>query len=713
MAVRALALATAAALTSCVGADAPGHDEPSDFDPVSWSSPDGKADFSGISAVFDRNDIMDGCRVHDRRRRRQRGPGVPRSLAVRHAQLARRRDARRQAVRRRSDRRSRTRSGIDPVVLLARMQVESSLVSATVDAEHEPDRHALGCGCPDASSVLPARTSGLSSQLRCAAEVLAGKLDESQDGTGTVDQGQVAQDRRSANGHAARARDRRALRVHAVGPAGQRRQLVGVERDAQVPQALRRRWYAAPAVTDVALPAFAATFVAGGGRDIDPRGCRICRRSRRRARAARRSGRRRGRPRDRRSRQRAAARARGAARRPREDRRRAARAARRTCARVAPRSSALRRSRSRVSPDPRRRRRPARLRVRRARPRRGRLRLRRGAARARPPARRTRSSASRSSTVRSSSCARAAARTPVEQDVIGKVDERAVAPSTACRSRSIRSAGSTPACSPTCASIAAASRASRAGKRVLNLFSYTGALERRVRARRRGGRDERRHVGRRAGVGAGQLRAREPHRRRVAVRDRRRRALPRRAPRATRSATTSSSIDPPTFSTARGSAVGARSRLSSADRAGRRGDPRRRPAVARGEHPRARLARASSPQGPARAGRTGAIVEQGGLPPEYPTVAAQPHDRYLQICVLRVVVDVRPLHGDATGGPDRGPRGDARSRRAQNEWWKPRFNVAPTQPAPVVTLRDGVRVVEMMRWGLVPFWGTSRARSRR
>jgi putative SOS response-associated peptidase YedK len=41
-----------------------------------------------------------------------------------------------------------------------------------------------------------------------------------------------------------------------------------------------------------------------------------------------------------------------------------------------------------------------------------------------------------------------------------------------------------------------------------------------------------------------------------------------------------------------------------------------------------------------------------------------------------------------------------------NEWWKPRFNVAPTQPAPVCTLRDGVRVVEMMRWGLVPFWGT-------
>lgn len=41
-----------------------------------------------------------------------------------------------------------------------------------------------------------------------------------------------------------------------------------------------------------------------------------------------------------------------------------------------------------------------------------------------------------------------------------------------------------------------------------------------------------------------------------------------------------------------------------------------------------------------------------------------------------------------------------------SEWWKPRFNVAPTQPSPVVTLHDGARTVELMRWGLVPFWAT-------
>jgi 23S rRNA (cytosine1962-C5)-methyltransferase len=36
------------------------------------------------------------------------------------------------------------------------------------------------------------------------------------------------------------------------------------------------------------------------------------------------------------------------------------------------------------------------------------------------------------------------------------------------------------------------------------------------------------------------------------------------------------------------------------------------------------------------ANRSGAVLEQGGLPPEYPTLVAQPGDRYLQVCVIRV-----------------------------------------------------------------------------
>lgn len=67
--------------------------------------------------------------------------------------------------------------------------------------------------------------------------------------------------------------------------------------------------------------------------------------------------------------------------------------------------------------------------------------------------------------------------------------------------------------------------------------------------------------------------------------------------------------------------------------------------------------------------------------------------------------------------------GDAPS----SQWWKPRFNVAPTQPAPVIVMSEAARPdaarpeaarpeakgagagapgrkIEMMRWGLVPHW---------
>lgn len=36
---------------------------------------------------------------------------------------------------------------------------------------------------------------------------------------------------------------------------------------------------------------------------------------------------------------------------------------------------------------------------------------------------------------------------------------------------------------------------------------------------------------------------------------------------------------------------------------------------------------------------------------------------------------------------------------------QPRFNIAPTQPAPVVRLRqDGTKTLDLLRWGLVPSW---------
>ena len=36
--------------------------------------------------------------------------------------------------------------------------------------------------------------------------------------------------------------------------------------------------------------------------------------------------------------------------------------------------------------------------------------------------------------------------------------------------------------------------------------------------------------------------------------------------------------------------------------------------------------------------------------------------------------------------------------------WKPRYNIAPTQLAPVVIQEEGHRHVKLMKWGLIPFW---------
>jgi putative SOS response-associated peptidase YedK len=35
---------------------------------------------------------------------------------------------------------------------------------------------------------------------------------------------------------------------------------------------------------------------------------------------------------------------------------------------------------------------------------------------------------------------------------------------------------------------------------------------------------------------------------------------------------------------------------------------------------------------------------------------------------------------------------------------QPRWNIAPTQDAPVIRLENGERRIEMLRWGLVPYW---------
>ena len=42
------------------------------------------------------------------------------------------------------------------------------------------------------------------------------------------------------------------------------------------------------------------------------------------------------------------------------------------------------------------------------------------------------------------------------------------------------------------------------------------------------------------------------------------------------------------------------------------------------------------------------------------------------------------------------------------EAWRPSYNIAPTQPLPVLGLRDDRRVVRVLRWGLIPSWSKDR-----
>src|SRR5262245_56305297 len=50
---------------------------------------------------------------------------------------------------------------------------------------------------------------------------------------------------------------------------------------------------------------------------------------------------------------------------------------------------------------------------------------------------------------------------------------------------------------------------------------------------------------------------------------------------------------------------------------------------------------------------------------------------------------------------------DADLREGDDEPWRARYNVAPTDPITVVLQRDDGRVVERHRWGLIPSWARS------
>lgn len=73
--------------------------------------------------------------------------------------------------------------GISPIVMLARMQVEKSLIAKTRSPGGNAVDYAFGCGCPDNQACNPA-FRGLDKQIQCAARTLRTHYDGSVNGTG-------------------------------------------------------------------------------------------------------------------------------------------------------------------------------------------------------------------------------------------------------------------------------------------------------------------------------------------------------------------------------------------------------------------------------------------------------------------------------------------------------------------------------------------------
>jgi hypothetical protein len=169
----------AALCASCAAEDTDEveHD-PADFE---IDSDDGKGD--GVAAVFNQNSVLTDALLGDAAAMTaaevqtffERSPygtrswlasykvgGVPASQLVVNAAVAER---------------------IHPLVLAARMQVETSLVSKTVAPSQRLIDRALGCGCPDGGGCSVSY-KGLDKQLVCAAKTLRRWYDASADGTG-------------------------------------------------------------------------------------------------------------------------------------------------------------------------------------------------------------------------------------------------------------------------------------------------------------------------------------------------------------------------------------------------------------------------------------------------------------------------------------------------------------------------------------------------
>lgn len=85
---------------------------------------------------------------------------------------------------------------MNPIMLLARMQIEQGLVSKTERPSQSTIDWAFGCGCPDGRACYE-QYRGLDRQLACAAETMRRWYDASVDGTGAW---RLGASRRSSDG---------------------------------------------------------------------------------------------------------------------------------------------------------------------------------------------------------------------------------------------------------------------------------------------------------------------------------------------------------------------------------------------------------------------------------------------------------------------------------------------------------------------------------
>ena len=177
MRIASVWLALLCAFAACTGENEDvGHDEPSDYE---VDPDDGKGD--GVAPTFDHNNVVTDelflgtMTVADVQKFFERSPYGNRSWLAGYSVGGK------SAAQLVID--AATAKGVHPMMLLARMQVEASLVSkSTRPSQYRIDR-ALGCGCPDGSGCSSSYR-GFGPQLVCGAEVMRKWYDASANGSG-------------------------------------------------------------------------------------------------------------------------------------------------------------------------------------------------------------------------------------------------------------------------------------------------------------------------------------------------------------------------------------------------------------------------------------------------------------------------------------------------------------------------------------------------